>query len=123
MLHFNRRKYALHRLVMEEVLGHPLKPTYEVHHIDGNRGNNHPDNLKVLSPAQHRRLERARFPWLLYCYQCGRPFQRKHQERGLAHNFCSVKCRCITLAQLNRSRFGHGLAPQPAPRIPLSTYL
>jgi hypothetical protein len=39
-----------HRLVMEQVLGHFLDPDeFLVHHKDGNRGNNQPDNLVVLS--------------------------------------------------------------------------
>lgn len=38
----------LHRLVMEEKLGRYLEPNEVVHHIDGNRANNHPDNLEVF---------------------------------------------------------------------------
>ena len=41
-----------HRLVMEQVLGHYLDPDeFLVHHKDGDRGNNHPDNLEVLSAS------------------------------------------------------------------------
>lgn len=36
-----------HRVVMEQKLGRPLQRGEVVHHIDGNRANNHPDNLEV----------------------------------------------------------------------------
>lgn len=37
-----------HRLVMEKKLGRYLKPSEVVHHIDGDKLNNHPDNLGVF---------------------------------------------------------------------------
>lgn len=37
-----------HRVVAEQKLGRPLKKGEIVHHIDGNKLNNHPDNLEVL---------------------------------------------------------------------------
>ena len=53
-----------HRLVMEDKLGRYLTPEEEVHHIDGNRANNDPDNLrlfpnKATHAAHHRRLEKG----------------------------------------------------------------
>lgn len=38
-----------HRVVMEQKLGRPLQRGEVVHHIDGNRANNHPDNLEVYA--------------------------------------------------------------------------
>lgn len=47
-----------HRLVMEQKLGRPLEDHEVVHHIDGNKQNNHPDNLEVYaSNADHLREE------------------------------------------------------------------
>ena len=44
----NIRGYILeHRLVMSQVLGRPLTRTETVHHIDGNKQNNTPDNLQL----------------------------------------------------------------------------
>lgn len=38
-----------HRVVAELMLGRALKPGEVVHHIDGNKRNNNPDNLMVFS--------------------------------------------------------------------------
>ena len=49
--HPHRTKHGYvreHRLVMEEVLGRYLTPREAVDHIDGNRSNNDPSNLRVF---------------------------------------------------------------------------
>lgn len=38
-----------HRLVMEGILGRYLRPEEVVHHKDGNKQNNHPDNLGLFA--------------------------------------------------------------------------
>ena len=44
----------LHRLVVESVIGRPLKAGEVVHHIDGDKRNNNPENLMVFaSQAEH----------------------------------------------------------------------
>lgn len=42
-----------HRIVMERVLGRKLTYDDVVHHKDGNKRNNHPDNLEVMTRADH----------------------------------------------------------------------
>lgn len=42
-----------HRLVAEEKIGRPLRNGEVVHHIDGDKHNNDPDNLAVMSQREH----------------------------------------------------------------------
>lgn len=43
-------------LVAEDLLGRPLLPEEDVHHLDGNKMNDRPENLMVLTHAAHARL-------------------------------------------------------------------
>jgi endogenous inhibitor of DNA gyrase (YacG/DUF329 family) len=43
-----------HRLVAEQMIGRPLETMEHVHHINGVRDDNRPDNLAVVSPSEHR---------------------------------------------------------------------
>lgn len=53
-----------HRVVAEQMLGRPLKPEEVVHHINGNKRDNRPENLFIF-PSQsahtrwHARLKRG----------------------------------------------------------------
>ena len=46
----------LHRVIAKEKMGAEIYDGFEVHHIDGDKQNNHPDNLKVLSKEEHQAL-------------------------------------------------------------------
>lgn len=43
-----------HRVVMEQVMGRKLLSEEHVHHADGDKLNNRPDNLFVLPASSHR---------------------------------------------------------------------
>lgn len=45
-----------HRLVMERILGRELRSNEVVHHINGIRHDNRPENLQVMTQAEHIRL-------------------------------------------------------------------
>ena len=50
------RRLLEHRLVMERALGRALRHNEQVHHINGVRADNRPENLMVLSPSEHTSL-------------------------------------------------------------------
>jgi predicted DNA-binding protein len=46
----------IHRAVAEEKMGRKLLPGEVVHHIDGDKTNNSPENLQVMSNSDHVKL-------------------------------------------------------------------
>jgi hypothetical protein len=74
------RGYAYeHRLVAEEKLGRRLRTDEEVHHVDGKQTNNAPENIEVVTRAEHRfehrsassRLRKPREPNVKIACACG----------------------------------------------------
>ena len=86
-----RRQRYLHRLVMEILLGRTLRPDEHVHHLDGNKANNRPSNLQLLSAGAHMSQTNRRHPLVRFCEWCGNPFLRHHTGNG-EQRFCSRHC-------------------------------
>ena len=64
-----RRRILAHRLVMEEILGRTLYPWENIHHRNGQRSDNRPENLELWikpQPAGQRPEDLAAWLWEHY---------------------------------------------------------
>ena len=52
----NYKVRSAHDLIMENIIGRPLRPDEVVHHINGNKKDNRPENLQLMTNSEHTRL-------------------------------------------------------------------
>jgi hypothetical protein len=92
--------YVLHhRIVMENYLNRLLLDTEIVHHVNGDRLDNRPENLVVMDSVKHNKLHglnQGRKYVDLVCPYCGKKFTRPHNKTHLArkgqYTMCSRRC-------------------------------
>lgn len=86
MVKVDGRRLYEHRYVMELVLGRPLRRDEHVHHINGDKRDNRPENLEIVSAQEHVEL-----------HHTGRSLKPELRERIVA-----LKANGLTVTQVAR---------------------
>lgn len=102
------RGYAYeHRVVAEQKIGRAIAPGEHVHHIDGNKTNNDPANLEVLTVAEHRLEHRT----------SGKPRRMPGEQNSVAPCACGCGAefsKYDAYGRLRRFIPGHNIHPRAA---------
>lgn len=81
-----------YRLVMEKKLGRFLRPGEVVHHINGDKTDDRPENLEVMTNSEHTRLHSSKNgKWAKnydFCIRC-----KKSDSKFAAFGLCN-RCYC-----------------------------
>ena len=89
-----------HRHIASMKLGRWIEPYEHVHHIDGDRSNNDPENLIVLTVAEHNKAHSIRERIIITCAYCGEQFETYRVDAI----YCSVRCMGISKRKFDPSK-------------------
>ena len=96
------RRMLEHRWVMEQVLGRPLRSDEQVHHINHDRLDNRPENLEVVTSAEHGRRHTFH-PVTKSCVICGQEFT-PHKTKRARQQTCGLGCKGALISRRHAER-------------------
>ena len=116
------RQITLHRLVAWHAGPLGDLAGFSVHHRNGDRHDNRPENLEIVKEGEHRfRHTPSRFR-VRPCVLCGRPFIPIHSETRESPGRCCSRACSIAIATQNRwPQRPAGRAPRPIAATTTST--
>ena len=94
-----------HIIIAEEGLNRSISKTEIVHHLNGDRSDNYPDNLIVIEESQHRKIHawiergalyKTEEPNNKHCKVCSKPISRRSSK-----TYCSIKCSIINTQSMH----------------------
>jgi hypothetical protein len=97
------RRNGGHRAVMEALLGRKLGANEFVHHKNGDKLDNRPENLEVIDPVSHGRLHHLKYPVEKDCPICGKRFIPHKTKRRRALT-CGTACGTTLMWRTRRER-------------------
>lgn len=108
----NGRTVSVHRLVAEQMVGHPLGPDVVVHHKNGDRYDNRPENLEVMTHKEHAHHHNQKHPIEKTCEVCGEIYV-PHPTKRARQKTCSPDCRAKLISRTHLAKSDEDRARPP----------